>query len=124
MNSSIKNLVERVPKYENGEAQYMYAVIATGGKQYKVAAGDQIYVEKLEGEVGDKVEISEVLALANDDGLQLGDKLKDAKVSAEIVKHGKAKKIVIFKYKAKKNYRRKTGHRQPYTLIKINDIAL
>lgn len=102
----------------------MYAVIATGGKQYKVAAGDQIYVEKLEGEVGDKVEISEVLALANDDGLQLGDKLKDAKVSAEIVKHGKAKKIVIFKYKAKKNYRRKTGHRQPYTLIKINDIAL
>ena len=102
----------------------MYAVIATGGKQYRVAAGDQIYVEKLEGEAGDAVDFADILAVSNDDGLQIGDAIKDAKVSAEIVKHGKGKKIIVFKYKPKKGYRNKNGHRQPYTNVRIESISL
>lgn len=102
----------------------MYAVIATGGKQYKVAVGDEVFVEKLEGEQGDKVEFDQVLAVNDESGLKLGDELKGAKVTGEIVKQGKGKKIVIFKFKAKKNYRLKKGHRQPYTRVKISDIAL
>ncbi len=102
----------------------MYAVIATGGKQYKVAVGDEVFVEKLEGEPGDKVLFEQVLAVAGDDGIKVGDEAKGAKVEAEIVKQGKGKKIIIFKYKAKKGYRRKNGHRQPYTSVKINNIAL
>ncbi len=102
----------------------MYAVIASGGKQYKVSVGDEVFVEKLEGEQGDEVEFNEVLAVSADDGIKFGDDVKDAKVSGEIVRQGKGKKIVVFKYKPKKGYRRKQGHRQPYTRVKINDIAL
>ncbi len=102
----------------------MYAIIKTGGKQYKVAEGDEIYVEKLEGEAGDKVRFDQVLAISNDEGLNVGSPLlEDTAIEAEILKQGKGKKLVIFKYKAKKGYRRKSGHRQPYTKVKITEFA-
>ncbi|NLZ72155.1 MAG: 50S ribosomal protein L21 [Clostridiaceae bacterium] len=102
----------------------MYAIIKTGGKQYKVTEGDEIFIEKLEGEAGDTVNFNEVLAVSKDEGLSIGSPfVENATVSGEIVKHGKGKKIVIFKYKPKKTYRNKTGHRQPYTKVKINSIG-
>ena len=100
----------------------MYAIIKTGGKQYKVAEGDEIFVEKLEGAEGDKIDFTEVLAVADDNGIKAGADLK-AKVTGEIVKQGRNKKIVVLKYKAKKGYRRKQGHRQPYTRVRITAIA-
>lgn len=100
----------------------MYAVIKSGGKQYRVEEGDQVYLEKLDAEVGDKVEF-DVLALTTDDGLQAGDAVKDAKVTAEVIKHGRGKKIMVFKYKPKKRYRRSQGHRQPYTSVRITEIS-
>ena len=99
----------------------MYAVIKTGGKQYKVAAGDEIFVEKLEGEAGEKITFDEVLAVADDNGMKAGADLK-ATVEGEVVKQGKNKKVVVLKYKAKKGYRRKNGHRQPYTRVRITSI--
>ena len=102
----------------------MYAIIETGGKQYKVAKDDIINVEKLDANVGDKVNL-DVLMLVNDGAIKNGNPyLADAKVVAEVVEQGKADKIVVFKYKAKKNYRRKQGHRQPYTELKIVSVAL
>ena len=98
----------------------MYAVIKTGGKQYKVSVGDEIFVEKLEGEAGEQVTFDEVLAISDDNGIKAGD-LK-ATVTGEIVKQGKNKKVTILKYKAKKGYRRKNGHRQPYTRVRITAI--
>ena len=99
----------------------MYAVIKTGGKQYKVAAGDEIFVEKLEGEAGEKITFDEVLAVSDEKGIKAGADLK-ANVEAEVVKQGKNKKVVVLKYKAKKGYRRKNGHRQPYTRVRITAI--
>ncbi len=97
----------------------MYAIIETGGKQYKVAKDDVINVEKLNAKVGDKVNLN-VLMLVNDGKVTNGNPyVESAKVVAEVVEQGKADKIVVFKYKAKKNYRRKQGHRQPYTALKI-----
>ena len=98
----------------------MYAVIKTGGKQYKVAVGDEIFVEKLAGEAGEQVTFDEVLAISDDNGIKAGD-LK-ATVTGEIVKQGKNKKVIISKYKAKKGYRRKNGHRQPYTRVRVSAI--
>ncbi|MCR4689635.1 MAG: 50S ribosomal protein L21 [Saccharofermentans sp.] len=98
----------------------MYAVIKTGGKQYKVEVGDEIFVEKLEGDEGSQVTFDEVLAISDDNGIKAGD-LK-ATVTGEIVKQGKNKKIVVAKYKAKKGYRRKNGHRQPYTRVRVSAI--
>ena len=98
----------------------MYAVIKTGGKQYKVSVDDEIFVEKLEGEAGSQVTFDEVLAVSDDKGIVAGD--VKATVSGEIVKQGRAGKIVVFKYKAKKGYRRKAGHRQPYTRVRITAI--
>lgn len=98
----------------------MYAVIKTGGKQYKVAAGDEIFVEKIEGEAGETVTFEDVLAVADDNGIKAGD--VKATVSGEIVKQGKNKKVVVLKYKAKKGYRNKNGHRQPYTRVRITAI--
>ncbi len=97
----------------------MFAVIRTGGKQYKVASGDVISVEKLEGSAGDKLEINEVLAAGNKIGAPL---LSGAKVLAEIVKQFRDDKVVIFKKRRRHNYRRKKGHRQYLTEIKITDI--
>ena len=98
----------------------MYAVIKTGGKQYKVAVGDEIFVEKLAGEAGEQVTFEEVLAISDDNGIQAGD-LK-ATVTGEIVKQGKNKKVIVSKYKATKGYRRKNGHRQPYTRVRVSAI--
>lgn len=99
----------------------MFAVIRTGGKQYKVASGDILEVEKLEGSAGDKVELGEVLMAGDKIGAPL---VGGAKVLAEIVKHFRADKVIIFKKKRRHNYRRKKGHRQDLTLIKITDIAV
>jgi large subunit ribosomal protein L21 len=108
---------------EQEEHTIMYAVIATGGKQYRVNVGDEVFIEKIEGEAGDSVTFGEVLAVSDDAGLRVGAPTLDgASVEAEIVKQGKGKKIIIFKYKAKKGYRRKNGHRQPYTRVRIVSI--
>lgn len=102
----------------------MYAIIKTGGKQYKVSEGDLVRVEKLPYEIGDTVEFDEVLLVAGDDDVKIGaPTVANAKVSATVEDQAKAKKVVVFKYKPKKMYRKKQGHRQPYTLVKINSIS-
>ena len=98
----------------------MKAVFVTGGKQYYVTEGDTIYVEKLDAEVGKEVEFDEVLFV---DGVAGTPTVKGAKVEATVVGHGKSKKIVVFKFKAKKNYRRTQGHRQPYTKLTVKKIV-
>ncbi|MBQ8796335.1 MAG: 50S ribosomal protein L21 [Clostridia bacterium] len=102
----------------------MYAVIETGGKQYKVENGDVIYIEKLEAEDNTTVEFN-VVAVANDDGITVGAPyVEGAKVTAEIVKSGKGKKITVSTYKPKKGEKRKLGHRQPYTKAVIKSITV
>jgi len=97
----------------------MYAIVTTGGKQYKVSQDDIINVEKLDANVGDKINL-DVMMLVDGDKVTNGNPLvKNAEVVAEVLEHGKEDKIVVFKYKAKKNYRRKQGHRQPFTALKI-----
>ena len=101
----------------------MYAVLATGGKQYRVQEGDVIYVEKLIADVDSTVELNEVLAVGTEDGIKVGTPVVEgAKVVAKVVAQGKAKKVIVFKYKSKKDYRRKNGHRQPYTKLVIEKI--
>lgn len=99
----------------------MKAIFVTGGKQYYVTEGDVIYVEKLDNEAGSKVEFDNVLMVDDKIG---NPTVKGAKVVATVEKHGKQKKIVVFKYKAKKKYRLKQGHRQPYTKLTINKIEV
>ena len=101
----------------------MYAVIKTGGKQYRVAEGDTIRVEKLSGDVGSKIELGEVLMLGGDKVSIGTPTVSGAKVQAEIVAQGRAKKIIVFKMKRRKNYRRKYGHRQPFTELKITGVT-
>jgi large subunit ribosomal protein L21 len=102
-----------------------YAVVRTGGKQYTVREGDQLKVEKLPGEPGDTVELSDVLLVANDDAVSVGRPVvPGAKVVAEIVAHGKHKKIHVFKYKAKVRYKKRIGHRQQYTQLAIKQIVV
>ena len=102
----------------------MYAVIKTGGKQYRVAEGQKVRVEKLAGAAGDKVTFDEVL-LVGGDTPKIGQPLvKGASVAAEIMAQDRGKKIVVFKFKRRKNYARKQGHRQGYTEIRIKDITL
>lgn len=101
----------------------MYAIVETGGKQYKVSQGDIISVEKLEVPVGSTVELDRVLMVAKDGQVQVGSPTVDgAKAVAKVLGHGRGRKIIVFKYKAKKNYRRKTGHRQPFTRLEIQEI--
>jgi large subunit ribosomal protein L21 len=101
----------------------MYAVLATGGKQYRVQEGDVIFVEKLIADVDSTVELNEVLAVGTEDGIKVGTPVVEgAKVVAKVVAQGKAKKVIVFKYKSKKDYRRKNGHRQPYTKLVIEKI--
>jgi large subunit ribosomal protein L21 len=102
----------------------MYAVIKTGGKQYRVAQGDKLRVEKLAGNVGDTVTLSEVLLVGAGDGVKVGAPLVGgAKVEAKIVAQDKSPKVIIFKFRRRKNYRRKTGHRQPFTALEITGIT-
>ena len=101
----------------------MYAVLTTGGKQYRVQEGDVLFVEKLNAEVDSTVELTEVLAVAKDGEIKVGAPVVEgAKVVAKVLAQGKAKKVVVFKYKRKKDYRRKNGHRLPYTKIVIEKI--
>lgn len=101
----------------------MYAVIETGGKQYKVAEGDAIYVEKLAAPVGEQVVLDRVLLVNKDGNVVVGTPVvANAQVTAKVEEHGKGEKIIVFKYKPKKNYRRKTGHRQPFTKLLIEKI--
>ena len=100
----------------------MYAIIATGGKQYKAEAGQSIKVEKIKANVGDVVDL-EALMIVDGDKIVVGEAAKSAAVKAEVVAQEKDKKIVIFKYKSKKNVRKRQGHRQPYTALKIKEIA-
>ncbi len=103
----------------------MFAVIKTGGKQYKVAPGDVIKVEKLPGEPGETVELSEVLLVAGEDRLEVGTPVVEgARVKATIVDQGRSRKIIVFKKKRRKNYKRKRGHRQYYTVLKIDEIVM
>ncbi|SHI02483.1 large subunit ribosomal protein L21 [Clostridium collagenovorans DSM 3089] len=101
----------------------MYAIIATGGKQYRVQEGDVIYVEKMSADVDSTVELNEVLALSKEEGLVVGKPVVEgAKVVAKVLEQGKAKKVIVFRYKPKKDYRKKNGHRQPYTKLQIEKI--
>ena len=101
----------------------MYAIIENGNKQYKVAEGDVIRVEKLKANEGDTVSF-DTLFIADENGIQTGKEVAGKKVTATVVKQDKAKKIIVFKYKAKKNERKKQGHRQPFTAVKIEKIEL
>ena len=102
----------------------MHAIIETGGKQYRVAEGDILFIEKLEAEAGEKVTFDKVLAVVNGASTQFGaPTVAGASVTAEVVKNGKAKKVIVYKMKPKKGYRRKQGHRQPYTQVKIGTIT-
>ncbi len=104
----------------------MYAIIQTGGKQYRVAPGDVLRVERLPGERGDAVQLDQVLLVTDDGGeIRVGTPLvENASVKGEIVRQGKAKKILVFKKKRRKNYRRKQGHRQLFTAVQINEIIV
>ena len=99
----------------------MYAIIATGGKQYKVSEGDIITIEKLGVEAGDKVTFDDVLAVS-DDSLKVGADVADATVEASVVKNGRGKKVIVYKYKRKSGYHKKNGHRQSFTQVKIDKI--
>lgn len=102
----------------------MYAIIRTGGKQYQVAPGERVRVEKLAGDVGETVELADVLLVAEGDEIKIGRPvLEGAKVSARIVEQDKAKKVLVFKKKRRKGYQVKRGHRQPYTDLVINGIS-
>ena len=101
----------------------MYAVIESCGKQYKVAEGDVVFFEKLDAEEGKKVAFDKVILVSEDGKVQVGNPyIKGVKVEGKVVSHGKAKKIIVFKMKAKKNERKKQGHRQPYTKVEITGI--
>ena len=101
----------------------MYAIIETGGKQYKVSEGDIIFVEKLEADEGSEYTFDKVLALSGNDGITVGKPtVEGAAVKANVVKNGKGKKIYVFKYKSKKNEKKKIGHRQLYTKVQITSI--
>ena len=101
----------------------MYAIIATGGKQYKVEVGQELFIEKLGVEAEDEVTFDQVIALGTDDGIKAGTPtVEGASVAAKVLKNGRGKKITVFTYKAKKNEKRKMGHRQPYTKVEITAI--
>jgi large subunit ribosomal protein L21 len=100
----------------------MYAIIATGGKQYKVAEGDVIRVEKLGVEAGEQVTFDQVLAVRDDEAVKVGDAVANATVEATVLTNGKAKKVIVYKYKRKTGYHKKNGHRQQFTKVQINKI--
>ena len=100
------------------------AIIKTGGKQYRVAVGDKLRIEKLPTDVGETVDFDEVLLVGSGDGAKIGTPLVDgAKVSALVKAHGRGKKLIVYKFRRRKNYRRKNGHRQSYTEVEITGIS-
>ena len=99
----------------------MYAIIATGGKQYKVSEGDVIMVEKLDAEAGNAVTFDNVIAVSND-SLKVGADVANATVSATVMEQGRGRKVIVYKYKRKTGYHKKNGHRQAYTKVKIDKI--
>lgn len=102
----------------------MYAIIETGGKQYRVAEGDILFIEKLDAEAEQQVTFDRVLVVGKDDGAVMGAPLVGgAKVTAKVIKNGKAKKVTVFTYRPKKGSKRKMGHRQPYTKVQIESIT-
>ena len=102
----------------------MYAVIKTGGKQYRVAEGDEIKFEKLNGDIGDRVTFDQVLLTSDGESVNVGAPfLEGSKVEGRILSQGKNRKVVVFKFKRRKGYRRKRGHRQCFTLVKIENVA-
>ena len=103
----------------------MYAIIETCGRQYKVTKGDVVFFEKLDAEEGKKVTFDNVVLVSDDNKIQIGNPyVKGVKVEGKVISHGKGKKIIVFKMKPKKNYRRKQGHRQPYTKVEITNIKM
>ena len=101
----------------------MYAIIVTGGKQYKVSEGDEIRVEKLDVEPGKEITFDNVIAV-NDGTLKVAGDVSSAKVEATVVEQGRAKKVIVYKYKRKTGYHKKNGHRQPFTTVKIDKITM
>ncbi len=103
----------------------MYAIVQTGGKQYKVSPGDQLKVEKIKGAPGDKVELGQILALIEPDNVRLGSPvLEDVAISATLVKTARDRKIIVYKKKRRHGYHKKQGHRQWYSLLKIDNISV
>ncbi len=103
----------------------MNAVVKTGGKEYRIAKGDLIRVEKMEGKVGDQVTMKDILMISDEDKVQVGNPfLTNAVITGEIVQQVRGKKVLIYKMKRRKNYRRTKGHRQTYTYVRVNDISL
>jgi large subunit ribosomal protein L21 len=101
----------------------MYAVIKTGGKQYRVSPGEEVKLEKLPGEIGDPVAFDKVMLVSDGENVQIGTPyLENTSVSGRLTSHGKNRKIIVFKYKRRKNYRKKRGHRQQFSMVKIEDI--
>ena len=100
----------------------MYAVIVSGGKQYKVTEGEVLKLEKLNSEVGAKIELDTIM-VSDEQGVKLGEQVKGYKVVAEVIAQDKMRKVVVYKYKSKKNERKKQGHRQPFTAVKIESIS-
>jgi large subunit ribosomal protein L21 len=101
----------------------MYAVIEAGGKQYRVSPGDLVRVDTLPGEPGAEVELGRVLMISDDSGIKTGDAVSSLKVTGAITKHGRNPKVIVFKFKRKKQYKRTQGHRQNYTEVKVGAIA-
>lgn len=103
----------------------MYAIVETGGKQYRVEEGDVLTVEKLDAEAGSKVVLDKVLVAGEGADIKVGKPyVEGCKVEAEVVENGKGPKVIIFKFKSKKDYRKKQGHRQPYTMLKITSVSV
>jgi large subunit ribosomal protein L21 len=103
----------------------MYAIFQTGGKQYKVSEGDVIYIEKLDAEAETTVEFDQVLMVAKDDSVIVGNPtIEGAIITGKLERHGRGKKLVVYKYKKRKNYARKQGHRQPYSKVIIEKISV
>ncbi len=116
----LKNTARYQRVYKEREVLFVFAVIETGGKQYKVVEQDIIFVEKLEAAEGDEIVFDSVMALSTNDGFKVGaPTVAGAKVTAKVLKNGKNKKIYVFKYKSKKNEKKKIGHRQPFTKVQI-----